>query len=244
MENDILTIMFVKQSGGKIRSVKLEMKKLFYLAVGIVSLISAFILLIYSHYSIYQENNVLIAKIKNIDQFENEVVISKPIESESSDKSVEIAIKKQEKVSEVKNEIEGNQTKLVVNLNGTLTELVSVDANSEKVSITDFRVEENKFKPGIRVFFKLSNVKQVSRIEGYWVLVGENKKDNKVFYKSHPRSPIDEKGEILMPGNLTSSSITRFSIERFKLVNAGLDFDNKFDDYNAIYIYRLKYKNF
>ncbi len=243
MEDNILTIMFVKQSGGKIRSVKLEMKKLFYLAVGIISLISAFILLIYSYYSIYQENSILIANIKNTNQYENEVVKSEPIENEPSNKSVEIVVEEQDEVSEVKNEIEGIRTESIENLNGSLTELFSVDTDSEKVTVSDFRVEENKDKPGIRVFFKLDNVNQVSRIEGYWILVGENKKDGEVYYRSHPRNLIDENGEILTSRRSTPSSISWFSIERFKIENAGLDFDNNFDDYNAIYIYIFSNKS-
>ena len=42
MDDDFLTIMFVRNSG-KIRSIKVETKKLFYLAAGIISLILAFV---------------------------------------------------------------------------------------------------------------------------------------------------------------------------------------------------------
>lgn len=238
MEDDVLTIMFVRQSG-KIRSIKLEIKKLFFLAAGLVSLILAFVGLMYGYIYIYRENSNLLAMVEKIEKAEMSIPfegVSKQGISEE-DAGGEI-VKLQGIDEEDKGKIvEGTQKEIVENLDGELINIFSTDSDSYKVAIEDFKVEKSDKIPGIRVIFKIVNVNQVSKIIGFWAIVGENNKKNTIFMRSFPKTFINSKGEIVNNRNAGLVSATWFSIERLKPVTGQLEFDNEFDDYNAIYIY-------
>ncbi|NVM01432.1 MAG: hypothetical protein HWN67_03805 [Candidatus Helarchaeota archaeon] len=238
MEDDILTVVFVRQSG-KIRSIKVEVKKLFYLAAGLISLILAFIGLLYGYVFIYRENSDLLAMVEKIER--DERIISSE-ESYKSDILEERAageiIKLKEIEEEAREEIAKEPQKDVVeNLEGKTIDVFSTDSDSCKVTVEDFQVEKSDKIPGIKVIFKIINVNQISKITGYWILVVEDKKKRTVVYRSFPNTTLNNKGEIVDYKSATLTSTTWFSIERFKIVKAEFEFDGEFDDYDSIYIY-------
>jgi len=237
MENDIITVMFVRQ-GGKIRSVKLEIKKLFFLAVGVISLIIAFAGLLYGYYSIYRENNNLVAMVEDSDHYKDQAVSTEVTDDKkNSEEGVVREVTEDKKEIETEKEVKESQARLVENLNGRLEESFSVDSNSpQKVRIEDFQIEKSDKNQGVKVLFKIFNVNQTSKIIGFWVLVSENKKKNTVVYRSYPKNVLNENGKLLNSMRANPSIITWFSIERFKPVRGVFEFDNEFTDYDAIYI--------
>ena len=239
MEDDVLTIMFVRQSG-KIRSIKLEIKKLFYLAAGLVSLVLALIGLMYGYIYIYRENSNLLAMVEKIEKAEMAIPSEEVSKQRISEGDVGGEIVKLRGIDEETKEeiVEGTQKEVVENLDGKLINIFSTDSDSYKVAVEDFRVEKSDKIPGIKVIFRIINVNQVSKINGFWAIVGENNKKDAVFRRSYPKIFINSKGEIVNNQNASLVSLTWFSIERLKPVTGQLEFDDEFDDYNAIYIYR------
>ena len=238
MEDDVLTIMFVRQSG-KIRSIKLEIKKLFFLAAGLVSLILAFVGLMYGYIYIYRENSNLLAMVEKIEKAEiaipsEEVSKQRISEEGAGDEVVKLQGIDEEAEGKI---VEGIQKEVVENLDGKLINIFSTDSDSYKIAVEDFEVEKSDKIPGIKVIFKIINVNQVSKIMGFWAIVGENNKKNVIFKRSYPKDFLNSKGEIVNNKNANLVSATWFSIERLKPVTGQLEFDNEFDDYNAIYIY-------
>jgi len=229
MEDDVLTIMFVRQSG-KIRSIKLEIKKLFFLAAGLVSLILAFVGLMYGYIYIYRENSNLLAMVEKIEKAE----IAIPSEEGAGGEIVKLQGIDEEAEGKI---VDGIQKEVVENLDGKLINIFSTDLDSYKIAVEDFEVEKSDKIPGIKVIFKIVNVNQVSKIMGFWAIVGENNKKNAIFKRSYPKDFLNSKGEIVNNKNANLVSATWFSIERLKPVTGQLEFDNEFDDYNAIYIY-------
>jgi len=238
MEDDVLTIVFVRQSG-KIRSIKVEVKKLFYLAAGIVSLMLAFIGLLYGYISIYRENSNLLAMVEKIERGEMVISSEEAYKSDILGESAADEIIKLKKIEkEAKEEIaEETQKEVVENFEGNTIDIFSTDSDSYKVIVENFQVEKSDEIPGIKVIFRIINVNQISKITGYWILVAEDKKKNTVVYRSFPNTTLNNKGEIVNYKSATLTSTTWFSIERFKIVKAEFEFDNEFDDYDSIYIY-------
>ena len=235
MEDDVLTIMFVRKSG-KIRSIKLEVKKIVYLGIGVLSLIIAFIGLIYGYYLIYSENSELLAMVEK----KEHVLAQSSAREFSQEKTDEANIGKEvagpdikEKEAQIQSGKEPEK-KLVENIRGELIVSFSADSDSNQVAIRDFRIEKNDNGPGIKAVFNIINVNHISKITGYWIMVGERKK-NKMVYKSYPETLINSKGEIVNHKN--AKAVTWFSIERLKPVKGILEFDNEFDDYERIYIH-------
>lgn len=238
MEDDVLTVMFVRQSG-KIRTIKIEVKKLFILAVGIISLILAFGGLIYGYFSVYKENSDLLAMVGKIEQNITSLSTNKSSENRTlkeTDKSVIVEVPtNQKETTEIYDE--KSQKKIVENLDGKLDEIFITDSDSNKVAIKDFQVAPNDKQPGIKVIFSIINSKQNTKITGYWIIVGENKRKNTITYRSFPNIALDKNGEIINHKDASLTSTTWFSIERFKIVKGELIFDGEFNDYDTVYIY-------
>ena len=234
MEDDALTIMFVRKSG-KIRSIKIEVKKIFYLAIGVLSLIIAFVGLLYGYYLIYHENNKLLAMVEN-----REVGIVENIDESiqpAANLNKEIKITEQLKSQKQAQLNQKPEKKLVENISGNVINVFSINTDSNKVTIQDFKIERNDDGPGIKARFNIVNVNHITKITGYWIVVGEQKKKNKTSYKSYPKTIINTKGEIVDHKDARLTSATWFSIERLKPVKGILEFDNQFDNYDIIHIY-------
>ena len=241
MDDDFLTIMFVRNSG-KIRSIKVETKKLFYLAAGIVSLIVAFGGLVYGYFAIYQQNTQLMAMVNHHEY----AAYSDSTAQDSYRGALKEGTQKTE--TEVREEKTSRteeippQPQVVENVSGKVDNIFVMSNDSFQVAVRDFHVEKNGSIPGVKVIFNLHNVFQSTTITGYWVIVGERKKNNRFVYKSYPEMPVTANGEVKYQKNITYSSATWFSIERFKPVKGHLDFDKDFDDYDAITIYIFSIK--
>ena len=243
MDDDFLTIMFVRNSG-KIRSIKVETKKLFYLAAGIISLIVAFGGLVYGYFAIFQQNVQLMAMVNH---HEYAAYSDSTTQDSYKDALREGAgvheaetEAKEEKISQTE-EIP-QQPQVVENVSGKVDNIFVMSNDSFQVAVRDFHVEKNGTTPGVKVILSLHNVFQHTTITGYWVIVGERKKNNRVVYKSFPEMDVMANGEVKYQKNITYSSATWFSIDRFKPVKGNLEFDKDFDDYDAITIYIFSIK--
>jgi hypothetical protein len=238
MEDDVLTVMFVRQSG-KIRTIKIEVKKLFILAIGIISIILALGGLIYGYFSIYKENNDLLAMVGRIEQNVESLSKVKGFEDKTlkeTNKSVIVEVPAtQKETTEIYDE--KSQKKIVENLEGKLDEIFITDSDSYKVALKDFQVAPNDKQPGIKVIFSITNSKKINKITGYWIIVGENKRKNAIAYRSFPNFSLDKNGEIINYKDPNLIPVTWFSIERLKPVKGELKFDDEFNDYDTIYIY-------
>jgi len=223
-----VTIMLVRNSG-KVRSVKIEIRKLILLGVGFLCLIAGFIVVLYGWISLSQEHYNLLAMTKNMDIAGVSGYIEKEAAAENVPVDTVTTLEEGVSIEESQEESIPGETALLLDIKEKFIPEKSI--LSDSISITEFRIERRKDQPGIRIKFNLNNSKGTGSISGYLTVFAEFILQDKKVFKSYPEDNVNENGKVkdFRQGDW-------FSISRFKVVSGKIDYDPDSLDFDNLWI--------